>query len=244
MKKVFRLIFRFLLVSFVLGLLSLIITYLVVSKDLPDVETLREVQLQVPLRVYTQDGKLISVFGEKRRIPIKIDEIPVNLKRAFIAGEDKRFYEHPGIDYEGITRAAWTLATTGEKSIGNRGSAGVCHAQQVRAALSNEVLGGANRRDGDRVGEGDAIDRPGNRAGAMCLGGAIDPESYPSSIAACRAISKGHLITGAIDHGRLGAADEGKEGGKACGSQGFSDDRRLMRFHGVDGVVCYCGLGW
>ena len=118
MKKVFRLTFRFFIFSFVLGLVTLIVTYLVVSKDLPDVDTLREVQLQVPLRVYTQDGKLISVFGEKRRIPVQIDNIPTTLKQAFIAGEDKRFYDHPGIDYEGITRAVWTLATTGEKSIG------------------------------------------------------------------------------------------------------------------------------
>ena len=118
MKKVFRLIFRLLIVSFILGLVTLFITYLVVSKDLPDVETLRDIQLQVPLRVYTQDGKLISVFGEKRRIPVLVGEMPANLKNAFIAGEDKRFYEHPGIDYQGITRAVWTLATTGEKSIG------------------------------------------------------------------------------------------------------------------------------
>ncbi len=118
MKKVFRLIFRFLLVSFVLGITTVVVTYLVVSKDLPDVETLRDIQLQVPLRVYTRDGKLISVFGEKRRIPVSINDIPVDLRNAFIAGEDQRFYEHIGIDYEGITRAVWTLATTGEKSIG------------------------------------------------------------------------------------------------------------------------------
>ena len=118
MKKAFRLIFRFLVVSFVLGLATLIITYLVVAKDLPDVETLRDVQLQVPLRVYTKDAKLISVFGEKRRIPVRIDEMPEHLKNAFIAGEDARFREHPGVDYQGITRAVWTLATTGEKSIG------------------------------------------------------------------------------------------------------------------------------
>ena len=118
MKKVFRLIFRFLAVSFVLGSATLIITYLVVVKDLPDVEVLRDVQLQVPLRVYTRDAKLISVFGEKRRIPIRIDEMPGHLKNAFIAGEDARFYAHPGVDYQGIARAVWTLATTGEKSIG------------------------------------------------------------------------------------------------------------------------------
>lgn len=118
MKKAFHLIFRFLLVSSVLGFATLVITYLVVAKDLPDVETLRDVQLQVPLRVYTKDAKLISVFGEKRRIPVRIDEMPEHLKNAFIAGEDARFREHPGVDYQGITRAVWTLATTGEKSIG------------------------------------------------------------------------------------------------------------------------------
>lgn len=118
MKKVFRLIFRLLVVSFVLGLVTLIVTYLVVAKDLPDVETLRDIQLQVPLRVYTQDGKLISVFGEKRRIPVRIDEMPAFLTNAFIAGEDARFRVHPGVDYQGISRAVWTLVTTGEKSVG------------------------------------------------------------------------------------------------------------------------------
>jgi len=117
-KKVFRKFFLFLAVSFVLGLVTLTTTYLVVVKDLPDVEILRDVQLQVPLRVYTRDAKLISVFGEKRRIPVRIDEMPDHLKNAFIAGEDARFREHPGVDYQGITRAVWTLATTGEKSIG------------------------------------------------------------------------------------------------------------------------------
>jgi len=117
-RKGLRLIFRFILVSFVLGLITLLVTYLIVSKDLPDVETLRDVQLQVPLRVYTQGAKLISVFGEKRRIPVQIDEMPAHLKEAFIAGEDARFFVHPGVDYQGISRAVWTLATTGEKSVG------------------------------------------------------------------------------------------------------------------------------
>ena len=106
------------MVSFVLGLITLIVTYLVVAKDLPDVETLRDIQLQVPLRVYTQDNKLISVFGEKRRIPVQINEMPVYLTNAFIAGEDARFRVHPGVDYQGISRAVWTLVTTGEKSVG------------------------------------------------------------------------------------------------------------------------------
>ena len=118
MKKVLRSIFRFLLVAFALGLATVFITYIVVSKDLPDVETLRDIQLQVPLRVYTSDSKLISVFGEKRRIPVQIEEMPVYLTNAFIAGEDARFRVHPGVDYQGISRAVWTLVTTGEKSVG------------------------------------------------------------------------------------------------------------------------------
>jgi len=118
LKKALRSIFRILLVAFALGLATIFITYVIVSKDLPDVETLRDIQLQVPLRVYTSDGKLISVFGEKRRIPVQIEEMPVYLTNAFIAGEDARFRVHPGVDYQGISRAVWTLITTGEKSVG------------------------------------------------------------------------------------------------------------------------------
>ncbi len=118
MRKGFRLIFRLVVASLVLGLTTLILTYIIVIKDLPDVNTLRDIQLQVPLRIYTQEGKLFSVFGEKRRIPVRIDEMPKHLKNAFIAGEDARFYHHPGVDYQGLSRAVWTLATTGEKSVG------------------------------------------------------------------------------------------------------------------------------
>ena len=118
MKRFKKLILRLGLISVVLGIITISVTYLVIAPDLPDVESLRDVQLQVPLRVYSEDGKLISVFGEKRRIPVSFDEIPEHLKNAFIAGEDARFYKHPGVDYQGISRAVWTLATTGEKTIG------------------------------------------------------------------------------------------------------------------------------
>ncbi len=118
MKKLLKWILRFALLSIVLGVTAVSVLYFTMGRDLPDVETLRDVQLQVPLRVYSRDGKLISVFGEQRRIPVAIDEIPDNLKNAFIAGEDARFYSHPGVDYQGLTRAVLTLATTGEKSVG------------------------------------------------------------------------------------------------------------------------------
>ena len=118
MKKLFRWLFILVLVSSVLGVTALGVAWLAYGRDLPDVETLRDVKLQVPLRVYTSDRRLIGVFGEKRRIPVSIANTPECLTQAFIAGEDARFYEHPGVDYQGITRAAWSLLTTGEKSIG------------------------------------------------------------------------------------------------------------------------------
>lgn len=85
---------------------------------LPDVHELKEVHFQVPLRVLASDGSLIAEFGEKRRIPLTLDEIPENLKQAVIAAEDDRFYEHPGVDYKGILRAVFNLATTGERTQG------------------------------------------------------------------------------------------------------------------------------
>ena len=118
MKRLLRWIFVVLLVSSILAFSTVGIIYLVLAPGLPDVETLRDVQLQVPLRVFSDDGKLLGVFGEKRRIPVTIEQIPGQLKNAFLAGEDARFYEHPGVDYQGISRAAWSLLTTGEKAIG------------------------------------------------------------------------------------------------------------------------------
>jgi penicillin-binding protein 1A len=73
---------------------------------LPDVASLREVQLQVPLRVYTRDGKLIASIGEQRRIPVRYDQLPAKLIQAFLATEDDRFFRHHGVDWQGILRAA------------------------------------------------------------------------------------------------------------------------------------------
>ncbi|MEP6548625.1 MAG: penicillin-binding protein 1A [Gammaproteobacteria bacterium] len=73
---------------------------------LPDVEGLRDVQLQVPLRVYTRDGKLIAAIGEQRRIPVSYEQIPKRLIQAFLATEDDRFFRHHGVDWQGILRAA------------------------------------------------------------------------------------------------------------------------------------------
>ena len=118
MKKALRWIFGLLAAGSVLGVAAIGIAYLALAPGLPDVQTLRDVQLQVPLRVYSADGKLIGLFGEMRRIPVSLDEVPERMEQAFMAGEDARFYEHPGVDYQGISRAVFTLLTTGEKSVG------------------------------------------------------------------------------------------------------------------------------
>lgn len=88
------------------------------EKDLPSVESIREYKLQVPLRVYSKDGKLIQVFGTKRRSPAALKDVPQHLINAYIAGEDANFYSHYGIDPKGIMRAVWEIITTGRKKTG------------------------------------------------------------------------------------------------------------------------------
>ena len=92
--------------------------YLYLEPKLPSAQTLRDVRLQVPLRVYTRDDQLIAAFGEKRRRPLRLDEVPERLIQAFLAGEDDRFFEHPGVDWQGLTRAVLYLVRTGEKGPG------------------------------------------------------------------------------------------------------------------------------
>ena len=88
--------------------------YLYVKPELPSVETLRDVRWQTPMQVFTADGHLVSQFGEKRRIPIKLEDVPQPLIDAFLATEDSRFYEHFGVDPIGVMRAFSVLITTGE----------------------------------------------------------------------------------------------------------------------------------
>jgi penicillin-binding protein 1A len=100
-----------------LGVGALAVAWWMIAPTLPDVQALREVRLQMPLAVYSRDGKLVALFGEARRKPVAIDDIPEQVKQAFIAIEDARFYEHPGIDWRGILRAVWLLATTDRERV-------------------------------------------------------------------------------------------------------------------------------
>ncbi|WP_051298788.1 penicillin-binding protein 1A [Marinobacterium litorale] len=87
--------------------------YYYFAPQLPDVQTLREVRFQTPLRVYSADNKLIAEFGEKRRTPVNFEQVPKDFVHAMQAAEDSRFFEHIGIDIKGLTRAAYQLASTG-----------------------------------------------------------------------------------------------------------------------------------
>ena len=90
---------------------SLLLSY----PNLPSIEALNDYQPKIPLRVYTADGFLIGEFGEERRSVVRIDSVPELLKNAIIAAEDERFYQHAGVDYVGVLRAAYSNMLTGGK---------------------------------------------------------------------------------------------------------------------------------
>ncbi len=92
--------------------------YRYIEPQLPDIDSLLDVRYQIPMTVYSRDGKLIGHFGEKQRSPINYAEIPRITIQAFLAAEDDRFFEHPGFDYQGLLRAVFEFVRTGEKRQG------------------------------------------------------------------------------------------------------------------------------
>jgi penicillin-binding protein 1A len=119
---IFRHLGRFLLSAvFTLTIVFLILSvvlYVKIEPQLPSIDLLKDVQLQVPLRIYTSDRKLMAEFGEKRRTPVQIENVPPILVQAFLAAEDDRFFEHPGVDIQGLLRAGIELLRTGQKRQG------------------------------------------------------------------------------------------------------------------------------
>lgn len=93
-----------------------IVVYIV--PELPPTELLKDVRFQVPLRVYSQDEKLMAEFGEKRRVPLRLEQVPNLMIKAIISSEDERFYEHPGVDWRGLARAVLHIVRTGHKGPG------------------------------------------------------------------------------------------------------------------------------
>lgn len=104
-----------LLSLFFTGILIVALLYVYMQLQLPSVDALKDVSLQVPLRVYTSDGKLIAEYGSKRRIPVKLNQVPKQLIEAVLATEDARFYEHPGVDLIGLVRAAKVVILSGRR---------------------------------------------------------------------------------------------------------------------------------
>ena len=107
------------LLLFVLLPAALVIWYAVtIYPTLPDAAELKAVRYQVPLRILTADGKLISEIGTQKRIPLSYDQIPQRMTQAIVAAEDENFFSHPGIDPKGLARAVYQLITTGKKKSG------------------------------------------------------------------------------------------------------------------------------
>lgn len=92
--------------------------YLYLGPNLPEADTLRDVKLQTPMRVLSQDGLLIGQFGEQKRSPLKFEEIPEHFVDALLAAEDDQFFEHGGVDMLGLARAITELIATGQKRSG------------------------------------------------------------------------------------------------------------------------------
>jgi penicillin-binding protein 1A len=113
-----RFAFNIILFFFLSGLIIIAGLSWFLLPQLPDISNLQEVKLQIPLRIYSQNNSLIAEFGEKRREPILIEEVPTSVIQAFLAAEDDRFYQHPGVDWQGIMRAVVHLVKTGEKAQG------------------------------------------------------------------------------------------------------------------------------
>ncbi len=121
MRRLYQLFLTLLTLFLTIAVISVITitsTYFYLEPKLPEIDVLKDVQLQVPLRVYSSDNKLIAEFGEMKREPVSYEQIPETLIQAVISAEDESFFSHPGVDYKGILRAVVHLIKTGRKGQG------------------------------------------------------------------------------------------------------------------------------
>ena len=107
-KFFFKNVFSPAVVLFSIGAIFFTALYFYYEPNLPRTEQLRSTQLQLPIQVYSKENQLIAEFGQFRRRPVTIEEVPDNMINAFIAIEDARFRDHKGVDFRGIARAAFT----------------------------------------------------------------------------------------------------------------------------------------
>ena len=113
-----RFLINFIFFMMLMGIVIVAAGIYYLLPGLPATDSLQNVQFSVPLRVYTHEGSLMSEFGEKRRLPVEYDDVPEVMVDAFLASEDDRFFEHPGVDWQGIARAVVLLVQTGERAQG------------------------------------------------------------------------------------------------------------------------------
>ena len=118
LKSPLRLILASLLLAGGAAVLGLAGTYQYLRPGLPDVSAIKDIRLQVPLRVFSRDGRLVAQFGEQRRIPLSFDAIPGQMINAVLAAEDDRFFQHGGVDYPGLARAVLRHLLSGNKAEG------------------------------------------------------------------------------------------------------------------------------
>jgi len=104
---------RPLLILVLLILMAVSSLNIYIDSKLPDEEKIRDIELQVPLKIYTADLKLIGEFGEKRRTALQFENIPTYYVKAVLAAEDDAFFEHSGVSYSGLIRSLYRLFTSG-----------------------------------------------------------------------------------------------------------------------------------
>lgn len=125
--------------GFALVMAGLLIgVYYYVAPGLPQAAELRDIKIQVPLQVYSRDGRLIDEFGEQKRTPVAYEHIPPLLIKAVLAAEDEHFFEHPGIDWRGVARGVMN------EVLGRQGG-GSTITQQVPRTLDVLKRAGLNR---------------------------------------------------------------------------------------------------
>src|SRR5438552_15240684 len=97
------------------GVLLAAFVFALLYPTLPSLETLTDYQPKIPLRIFSAEGALLGEFGEERRAIVKIKDVPDLMRQAILAAEDERFYQHGGVDYLSVLRAALANATSGSQ---------------------------------------------------------------------------------------------------------------------------------
>jgi penicillin-binding protein 1A len=102
------------LIGTLLSILVIGVGYLFIKPSLPEIDLVDEDVLQIPLKIFTSDGVLIGEFGDQKRRTIEYEDIPLNLKNAFLAAEDDQFFQHDGIRISSLIRAVYQMVQSGE----------------------------------------------------------------------------------------------------------------------------------